>query len=218
VHALTGTDTDVDAQVQALTKALAHANTLGTARTHPHPPYNPDSPAHSTLFLTISLLPSLLRIDCTQGGIVELQDQHAQPPDVQTVLFDPANHLSFWPRAFENSKAGLIGGFLNVANVGAFSRSVAKGFELMAYVPTRDTGAFAHDGVHFPSRGEGGDDGSGAGVGAAARSACAYTTPLANSYIPDYPSGGGGHHNDLASAQAACDATLDCGGVTLRSG
>ena len=53
---------------------------------------------------------------------------------MQTILFDPADHLSFWPRAFDDTKTGLVGGSLNVANIGSFSRSQNKGFELLAYV------------------------------------------------------------------------------------
>jgi len=62
-------------------------------------------------------------------------DQHAPMPNNQTIVFDPADHLAFWPARFEHSKTGLIGGHLRIANVGAFSPSVGKGYELVAFAP-----------------------------------------------------------------------------------
>ena len=53
----------------------------------------------------------------------------------QKVVFDPSQHLSYWPSgAFDNMKSGLIGGHLRIANVGAFSGSAGggRGFELVA--------------------------------------------------------------------------------------
>ena len=70
----------------------------------------------------------------TSGGIVELQDLHAAPPDPQKVVYDPSNYVSFWPRVYGNTKAGLVGGHLPVANVGAFTAGEG-GFELVAFGP-----------------------------------------------------------------------------------
>ena len=55
------------------------------------------------------------------------------------MVFDPANHLAFWPRRFESTKVGLVGGALNIANVGSFSQGCGPtqdgaGFDLVAYV------------------------------------------------------------------------------------
>lgn len=136
-----------------------------------------------------------------EGGIVELINQHTAYPDAQTVLFDPADHVTFWPEVFENSKTGLVGGSLNVANVGSYSASVGKGFELVAFVPTAPTteGAAATEG--------------------AAEVPCVYTPALNNSFIADWPSHVASvNFPDLKSAMSACDAALTCGGVTLRPG
>ena len=83
----------------------------------------------------------VLKEDSTTGGIAELQDLRAPLPDNQKVIFDPPNYLEFWPSTFDNSKAGLVGGHLGVANVGAFSAG-AGGFELLAFgpVPPHETG------------------------------------------------------------------------------
>ena len=80
----------------------------------------------------------------TTGGIAELVDQHARAPDAQKTVFDPADHLAFWPRRFANSKTGLVGGHLNVANVGAFTAgpgfNVTSGFDLVAFSPAATGG------------------------------------------------------------------------------
>ena len=68
-------------------------------------------------------------------GIVGLQDARAPPINAQVVVFDPAEELSYWPSRFEHAKAGLLGGSLGAANVGAFSPAVGdggRGFELPA--------------------------------------------------------------------------------------
>jgi hypothetical protein len=70
------------------------------------------------------------------GGISELQDLHAPVPNDQTVVFDPAKHLRFWPSSFENTKAGLVGGHTMIANVGAFTAQEG-GFELVAFAPVK---------------------------------------------------------------------------------
>ena len=78
----------------------------------------------------------------TTGGIAELADQHAPAPDAQKIVFDPANHLSFWPRRFANSKTGLVGGHLNIANVGGYTAAneSGSGFDLVAFAPSSGTG------------------------------------------------------------------------------
>merc|ERR1712080_207363 len=75
------------------------------------------------------------RIKCGKTGITEYEDLHAPPPNTQTIVFDPAKYLNFWPARFEDSKIGLVGGYLGIANVGAFSRSVGKGYEIIAFSP-----------------------------------------------------------------------------------
>lgn len=74
--------------------------------------------------------------DGTGGGVAELQDLHAPPPDSQLAIFDPADHLKHWPRTFANTKTGIVGGHLGVANVGAYTAGAgAGGFELVAFGP-----------------------------------------------------------------------------------
>lgn len=60
-------------------------------------------------------------------------------------MFDPRDHLNFssWPEAYQHSKVGLVGGHLNIANVGAYTPGHG-GFELIAFSP----GA-ADDGTPF---------------------------------------------------------------------
>ena len=142
------------------------------------------------------------RVKCTSrgpdvqaGGITELQDQHAPPPNVQTIVFDPANHTSFWPRIFEHSKSGLVGGHLPVANVGSFSPSAAKGFELVAFSPVGDP--------HAPP--------------APAPQPCTFTGPYLHQYVKDNTSPPAAAPT-LAEAEALCAVTLDCGGVTQQDG
>merc|ERR1719329_388838 len=55
--------------------------------------------------------------DKTMNGIAEFDDLHADPPNNQTVVFNPSDHIQYWPNRFENSKTGLVGGHLRVANV-----------------------------------------------------------------------------------------------------
>lgn len=102
--------------------------------------------------------------DTHTGGIAELQDLHAKMyvayhcpcthrsvhpsqqihlfsriliilrPNEQKIVFDPADYLAYWPRSFANMKAGLLGGYLGVAQVGAFTAGQG-GFELIAFSP-----------------------------------------------------------------------------------
>lgn len=46
----------------------------------------------------------------SSGGIVELQDQTLPAPNKQLVVFDPSRLLKSWPKKFENTKTGLVGG------------------------------------------------------------------------------------------------------------
>jgi hypothetical protein len=87
--------------------------------------------------------------DSSDGSIAELQDLHVHfSPRTQKVIFDPEDHLRFWPREFDNMKAGLLGGHLGVAQVGGFtptgetSTTTGGGFELIAFspVPPQETG------------------------------------------------------------------------------
>jgi hypothetical protein len=77
------------------------------------------------------------------GGITELQNLHAPMPNMQTIVFDPAKHLTFWPSRFGDTKAGLVGGHTMIANVGAFTseRGIGRGFELIAFSPVASAAA-----------------------------------------------------------------------------
>jgi hypothetical protein len=66
--------------------------------------------------------------------IAELRDLRAPFPDIQKVVFDPPDYLSYWPSTYGNSKIGLVGGHLGVANVGSFTEN-AGGMESMAFGP-----------------------------------------------------------------------------------
>ena len=57
----------------------------------------------------------------TEGGIVELRNASAPLANNQTVIFDPADFLSYWPDRFDNTKTGLLGGYFNIANIGSYS-------------------------------------------------------------------------------------------------
>ena len=69
-------------------------------------------------------------------------------PITHAVVFNPADHLQFWPQRFQNSKAGLVGGHTMIANVGAYTPgSGGGGFELVAFAPVfaADTAATPTD-------------------------------------------------------------------------
>lgn len=76
----------------------------------------------------------VLKEGSNTGGIAELRDLRAPFPDIQKIIFDPSDYLSYWPSTYGNSKIGLVGGHLGVANVGAFTHSVG-GMETMAFGP-----------------------------------------------------------------------------------
>eukprot|EP01050_Picozoa_sp_SAG11_P013840 SAG11_NODE_1648_length_4512_cov_2.462497_1_plen_369_part_00 len=76
----------------------------------------------------------VLKENSNTGGIAELRDLRAPFPDSQKVIFDPPDYLEYWPRTYGNSKIGLVGGHLGVANVGAMTAGVG-GMELMAFGP-----------------------------------------------------------------------------------
>lgn len=136
------------------------------------------------------------RIKCAKTGITEYEDQHAAPPNTQTIVFDPAEHLKFWPTRFENSKIGFVGGHLKIANVGAFSKTQKKGYELMAFSP-----------VFHPN-------------GAPIRKpkvACKFSGPFNYTYVKDC-SQGCLKSKTLSEAEKACSDAFDCGGITLAHG
>ena len=145
------------------------------------------------------------RIKSGSQGITEYVDQHAPPPNEQKIIFDPGQHLSFWPSRFENSKSGLLGGYMRMANVGAFSPSVGKGYELVAFSPV------------MPGVTTSENDGD-RSVEAPSPPPCAYAGPFNNTYVPNYPSEGAKSFATLAEAEAACDADLDCTGLTIGRG
>lgn len=134
--------------------------------------------------------------DLTEGGITELQNQHSPAPNPQTIVFDPANHLDFWPERFEDTKTGMLGGWLSVANVGSFSRTQNKGFELIAFGPNKPPATQL------------------------ASAPCQYTGSINDTYLAGYPAGSGSHavYHTLAEAEAACDQVPGCNGITLRKG
>ena len=54
------------------------------------------------------------RIKCGKTGLTELEDLHAAAPNMQTVVFDPASELRYWPSSFAHMKSGFVGGHLRV--------------------------------------------------------------------------------------------------------
>jgi len=146
------------------------------------------------------------------AGLVELQDQRAAAPNNQTVVFDPRDHLSYWPSRYEHAKAGLLGGSLSVANVAAFSPHAktagggGHGYELLAF------GAINRSA-------EEDNGGSGGGGGGGSRlPACQYSPELNNTYIAGFAPRSREAFDTLAAAEGACDADAGCGGVTRQYG
>lgn len=139
----------------------------------------------------------------TEGGITEFQDATVPAPNPQKIVFDPADSLAYWPRRFENAKAGLVGGYINIGNVGGYSSQggtdkAGSGYEVVAFSPEKG---------EVPL------------TATAPAPACNFTGPLANSYVKGYPpSTGLQSFPNLSAAEAACSAALDCGGITLRGG
>ena len=95
------------------------------------PPFEPFRP--TVIRRPLSPLPCDVQ-DSNTGGIAELRDLRAPFPDSQKLIFDPPNYLKYWPSTYGNSKIGLVGGHLGVANVGAMTVGVG-GMELMAFGP-----------------------------------------------------------------------------------
>jgi hypothetical protein len=131
----------------------------------------------------------------TMNGIAEFDDLHAAPPNNQTVIFDPSDHVQYWPNRFENSKTGLVGGHLRVANVGSYSPSVKNGFELIAFSPTNNSRK------HLRVT----DD------------ECVFTGPVNNTDVASC-SHGCQRHASLEEAENACSTVEDCNGVTFHKG
>jgi len=134
--------------------------------------------------------------DKQMNGITDFDDLHAPMPNPQTIVFDPANHTSFWPRRFENSKTGLVGSHLRIANVGSFSPSNKSGFELIAFSPISK----------FQQN-----------LTAPAFVSCHFDGPVQNSFIAGC-SQGCKKFQDLLDAKRACIEASDCNGVTLKNG
>ena len=143
--------------------------------------------------------------------------QHAPPPNVQNIIFDPANYVSFWPRIFDHSKTGLVGGHLGVANVGSFSpatlsastssapasssssSSAGQGFELIAFSPILRAAAAAATTSSASTR----------------TPPCVYSGPFTKHFVagntaPPLSA------KTLAAAESLCDTTVDCGGITYQ--
>lgn len=116
------------------------------------------------------------------------------------MVFDPATVLEYWPEQFENSKTGLVGGHLRIANVGAFSTSVQKGYDLVAFSP------IYHPSLAFTQQ--------------VARKdmPCHYSGPIHNSYLANCPQAGCKPFQSLTEAEGACNSMFDCGGITLHAG
>jgi hypothetical protein len=132
------------------------------------------------------------------NGIAEFDDLHADPPNNQTVIFNPSDHVQYWPNRFENTKTGLVGGHLRVANVGSYSPSVKNGFELMAFSPTNNSRNQLH------AAGEASEE-------------CVFKGPFNDTYIADC-SHGCQKHASLEEAEQACTTFPDCNGVTFHHG
>ena len=153
------------------------------------------------------------RVKCSVTDITEVQNLSApvgHPPSgaaEQKVVFDPADHLESakWPSFdFENSKSGLLGGFLRISNLGAFSVD-GGGFELVALA---DASFHATPPIALHKHGE--DQG--------AAVACIFSAPANDTYITGCPKRGCTHFANLAASEAACEATPDCGGITEEYG
>merc|ERR1712137_1406588 len=97
----------------------------------------------------------------------------------------------------ENSKTGLVGNHLRIANVGSFSPSVSMGFELIAFSPV------------FPST----------SVNGAANTfvTCEFSEPFADSYIAGC-SQGCSKFSTLFDAKRSCIQAGDCNGITIKNG
>jgi len=137
------------------------------------------------------------------GGIVELQDQHAPPYNDQTIIFDPADFTSYWPRAFAHAKAGLVGSDVGVANIGAFtSGTAAGGFEMIAFSPiTAPATTIGVAGTATPPT----------------PVACTFSEAIPHHYLAtDVASKATAP--TLAAAETLCSATADCGGITQQYG
>ena len=131
---------------------------------------------------------------------------------MQNIIFDPANYVSFWPRIFDHSKTGLVGGHLGIANVGSFSpttpsastssapdssasssSSAGQGFELIAFSPISAAPTTSSASLRTPP--------------------CVYSGPFTKHYV------GGStplSAKTLAAAESLCDTTVDCGGITYQ--
>ena len=103
--------------------------------------------------------------------------------------------------------AGLVGGYLRIANVGAYSASAGGGFELVALADASfhsnspaNPQAAAQTGLH-------------AAVDSVV--ACNFSAPMSNTYITGCPKQGCTAFATLAEAEARCQSVPDCGGVTF---
>lgn len=53
-----------------------------------------------------------------------------------SIAFDPAHHVSYWPKQFfSDYKSGLVGGHLRISSFGCFDMSASAGFETMTVAP-----------------------------------------------------------------------------------
>jgi hypothetical protein len=138
------------------------------------------------------------------NGITEYVDVNAPAPNKQTVVFAAKDHVLWWPQApqktFDHSKTGWFGSHLHIANVGQYSKTSSgdKGYAMIVFAPIGPfKPASAEEDTHTQADTTG----------------CSYAGPFANTYVAGNARGGG-TYNSLADAKAACDANLDCSGIT----
>eukprot|EP01052_Picozoa_sp_SAG31_P045023 SAG31_NODE_8068_length_1529_cov_1.413287_1_plen_470_part_01 len=152
------------------------------------------------------------RIKCSLTDIAEVQNLSAPLPPGQKVVFDPADHLekATWPSYdFENMKSGLIGGYLRIANVGAYSASGGGGFELVALA---DASFHSNE---MPADNQPTEQAALQTEGSAAAVPCKFSAPMDNTYIAGCPKQGCTSFATLAKAEARCESVPDCGGITF---
>jgi len=135
--------------------------------------------------------------DRQMNGITDFDDLHAVMPNSQTIIFDPANHTTYWPNRFENSKTGLVGNHLRIANIGSFSPSVEMGFEVVGFSPIWSPYMESAETADFIT--------------------CEFVGPLPGAYIAGC-SQDCHKFGSLLEAKRSCVDASDCNGVTLKNG
>ena len=141
------------------------------------------------------------RVKCSKTDITEVQNLSQPLPSEQVVVFDPPHFLqkTKWPDFdFDNMKSGLVGGYLRIANIGAYSADTG-GFEMLA---------LADASFHMPSRRT--EEANETTV----MVACKYSAAMTDTYIVGCPKQGCTAFASLIEAEIACNVAADCGGLT----